>query len=320
MKTIRSKLSEALPPAHRTVYEQAAAQIRRMYSRRVLLWFLITAAVAAVLALATRHSITSPPLFIPSLGILGCFAALWIMMSVTEQTCSTQRPAAPPPTGEQLAADDVCRKEQETLRNERSVMKVGGFFLFPLIPLILLIAALHAYRIKERPGTAGYASALYASDLSRRINAVSFFFLPLLLLCIVFSPLEQYNGLGKLASMNSTARSILTAAAAYETDLNEAGIRPEWKTVIISPDDTAEKGSIQFGVEKYLFNDPSSTASWYAVVIDENGELREAYCSCSPLTEADLVPPDPTVQRRLASSPFHVREIIGYWNLKTGAA
>ena len=319
MKTIRSKLSEALPPADRTVYEQAAAQIRRMYFRRVLLWFPITAAAAAALELAARQNLTIPPLFMLSLGFLGGFVALWIMMSVTEQTCSTQPPIAPPPTGEQLAADAACRKEQETLRNERGVLLIGGFFLSPLIPIFVLIASLRAYCIKERPGTAGYASALYASNLSRRINAVSFFFLPLLLIYMVSSPLWQYNGLGTLSSMNSTAHQIFIAADAYETDLNEAGIRPDWKTVIISPDDTAEKGSIQFGVEKY-FMDITSTALWYAVVIDKNGEISEAYCSRSPLTEADLVPPDLTVQRRLASSPFHVREIIGYWNRETGAA
>ena len=36
----------------------------------------------------------------------------------------------------------------------------------------------------------------------------------------------------------------------------------------------------------------------------------------SELTEADLTPPDPKEQRRLASSPFHAREVIGYYREK----
>lgn len=319
MKTLPQKLSEALPEAHKAVFEQAYPQIRRMYFRRVLLWFLITAAAAAALALAAWRRTTISPLFMLAFGFLAGFAALWIMMSVTEQTCNTHRPPAPPPTGEQLTNDQNCKKEQEKLRGERSVLLIGAFFIFPLIPLFLLIAALRAYFIKERPGTAGYASALYASHLSRRINAVSFFFLPALLMCMVLPASWQHLGTGRVTSMNQTAHSILNAALTYETDLDETGSRPEWETVIISPGDSAEEGSIQFGVEKFM-PDMKDAALWYAVVTDGQGSPCEAYCSRTPLTADDLTPPDLTEQRRLASSPFRVREIIGYWNRETGAA
>ena len=119
--------------------------------------------------------------------------------------------------------------------------------------------------------------------------------------------------------MNQTAHSILNAALTYETDLDETGSRPEWETVIISPGDSAEEGSIQFGVEKFM-PDMKDAALWYAVVTDGQGSPCEAYCSRTPLTADDLTPPDLTEQRRLASSPFRVREIIGYWNRETGAA
>lgn len=318
MKTIRTRVGEALPPAHRTVYEQAAEQIRRMYSRRVLLWFLITAAAAAVLVLAAWHWTTLSPVSVFAFGFLAGFVVLWIMMSAAEQTCSTQRPPAPQPTGEQLTNDRNCMKEQEKLRSERGVLLIGAVFIFPLIPLFLLIASLRARFIKERPGTAGYASALYASYLSRRINAVSFFFLPALLMCMMLPAAWQRAGYGRITSMNQTAHAILSAAGTYKTDLDENGSRPEWKTVIISPDDTAEEGSIQFGVETFMPNMKDNTL-WYAVVIDGQGSPCEAYCSRSPLTADDLTPPDLTEQRKLASSPFRVREIIGYWNRETGA-
>ena len=317
MKTIRQKLSEALPSGEQPIYEQACTQIRRMYFRRVLRWFCITATVAAALALAARQRAILSPLFFCAFAFLGGFAALWIMVSVTEQTCNAQRPPAPPPTGEQLTNDQKCSQEQEKLRGERSIMLVGAFFIFPLIPLFLLTAALRAYFIKERPGTAGYASSLYASHLSRRINAVSFFFLPILLMCMVLPLMWEHQGTAKVTSLNQTAHSILTAACTYaESDKDNR--LPEWETVIISPNDTAEEGSIQFSVEKYL-PDIKTSALWYAVAIDENGSISEVYCSRSPLTESDLTPPDFAEQKRLASSPFHAREVIGYWKLKNGA-
>lgn len=317
MKTIRQKLSEALPPGEQPIYEQACTQIRRMYFRRVLCWFCITAAAAAALALAARQHSMLSPLFFCALTFYGGFAALWIMVSVTEQTCNAHRLPAPPPTGEQLTNDQKCNQEQEKLRGERSVLLIGAFFIFPLIPLFLLTAALRAYFIKERPGTAGYASSLYTSHLSRRINAVSFFFLPILLMCMVLPVMWEHQGAAKVTSLNQMAHSILTAACTY-TEYDNDNHLLEWETVIISPNDAAEEDSIQFSVEKYL-PDIKTYALWYAVVIDEDGNISEAYCSCSPLTESDLTPPDLAEQKRLASSPFHAREVIGYWNLKNDA-
>ena len=319
MKTIRTKAAEALSETEQALLAEIYPQISGRFRRRVLIWLGITFWLAVTLAAVTYFCWEISPLFAFAGTFLAGFLVLWILVSVAEQSWNENLPPSPPPTGEQLAADAACRKEQETLRNERGVLLIGGFFIFPLIPLFLLIAALRSNCAKKRPGTAYCAAELCAVQIARRINAVTFFFLPILLMCILMPIMWQFNGLGRLSSMHSTAHSILKAAEAYEADLNEAGIRPEWKTVIISPDDTAEKGSIQFGVEKYLM-DLNSTALWYAVVIDENGEISEAYCSRSPLTLADLVPPDPQVQRRLAASPLRSREIIGYWTRETDAA
>ena len=307
MKTLPKKLIEALPEADKAVFEQAHPQIRRMFWRRIGIWAGVTAVCTAAAGLFSRNLNT--PLLLPAMTLFICILVLLFLLSNAEEKVRQNPPPAPPPTGEQLAADQACQKEQEKLRGERSVLLIGGFFIFPLIPLFLLTAALRAFFAKRRPGTAAYAAAVYASEYARRIRAGALLLLSVLcfsMLCIV---LWDAKANGVVSGMNMQAKSIARAAETYRADLDEQDITPQWETVIVAPHTRAEEGSIQYGVEHYI----TDLHNWYAVVIGSDGCVSEVYCSRSELTEADLTPPDPKVQRRLASSPFHAREVIGYF-------
>ena len=311
MKTIRTKAAEALPETEQALFAQIYAQIAGRFRRRVLIWLGITFWLAVTLTAAAYFRSDISPLFVFSFVFLAGFAVLWIMVSVTEQSWKKNLPPAPPPTGEQLTADAACRKEQEVLRNERGMLLIGAFFIFPLIPLFLLVAAVRSYCAKKRPGTAYCAAELCSGQIARRINAVTFFFLPLLLMCILMPIMWQHNGRSRVSSLNMTARGILNSAISYQVDLDTADNPPDWKTTIVPPGEIGVPGSLQYGISS-CYPTLNTENLWYAVVIDENGEITEAYCSRSPLTEADLVPPDYEAQCKLASSPLHAREVIGY--------
>jgi hypothetical protein len=113
------------------------------------------------------------------------------------------------------------------------------------------------------------------------------------------------------------ARGILRAASSYQADLDMEE-RPLLKTTIVSPGEPCERGTLQYGMSIY-YPQLNTEKLWYAIVVDEEGGITEAYCSYSPLTEADLVPPDYEAQLKLASSPLHSREVIGYGSEKQHA-
>ena len=111
--------------------------------------------------------------------------------------------------------------------------------------------------------------------------------------------------------MNMTARGILNAAGKYQADMDAEDRWPALKTTIVSPGETGERGTLPYGIVLY-YPELHTEDLWYAVVVNETGEITEAYCSYSPLTEADLVPTNDKQQRELAASMLHSREIIGY--------
>ena len=317
MKTLRQKLSEALPAEEQAVYEQTSLEIRRIFRTRFLIWLGITAGAAVILSVLLRLAAGISPLLITSLVVLAGFIVLWIMLPKTVETCKYQCPAAPQPSPEQVQADQTFCQEMEKLKNERLVLMIGCIFASLFVWLFLMIAGLRAHFIKTRPGTAICAAWHYASHLARKARAFTFYLLPILLMCLYIPLSFQKRGVSIVTKRNTIAQDICNAVQTYQNELEEAGQHPKWETVIAGPGETAEEGSLQFGVQKYA-SQYLTERFWYAVVTDENGEVREVYCRYYDLTEADLTPPDQQEQQEIASSPAHAREAIGYYQ-RTGS-
>lgn len=314
MAAIRKKLIEALPEADRNAFAEAVPQIRRLFLRRIGIWAGVTAVCTVSAALISRQQNT--PLLLPCFVLGISILVLLFLLRNAEEKVKQNPPPCPQPDSTQLAADQAFRSEQEKLRSERSTLLIGALFLFPLIPVFLLIAALRAHFIRQRPGTAACAAAAFASAYARRIRACALFLLAVLcfsLLCIV---MWDARANGVVSSLNMQAKQIYSGAEAYRFDLDGQDRTPQWETVIVPPKSRAEEGSIQYGVAQYVPDVNTSSSLWYAVVIGADGSVSEVYCSRSELTGSDLTPPDPKEQRRLASSPFHAREVIGYYREK----
>lgn len=318
MATIR-KLTRSLPETDQTAFSLAYPQIRLRILRVILIWLGVTSALAAVTALLMRNSRTIPVITAVSVILMVSIPVLWIILSATENACKRNLPQGQPPTMEQMQADQASDAEQTKLRRERLTMTVGCVFIFLLCPVFLLIAAIRAACTKHTPGTAACAANQYVENLVRKTHAVTIFFLPVLLMCTMFPISFQSRGRAEVTSMNQTARGILNAVWTYQTDLDEAGQKPEWRTVIAEAAAPASEFTVQYGVQQYC-PELKKTNLWYAVVIDETGAITEVYCSRMPLTEDSLVPPDNEKQLKLASNPIHAREIIGYSQSKTSTS
>ena len=219
----------------------------------------------------------------------------------------------------QVQADQASDAEQTKLRIERLTMLGGCLFIFPLCPLFLLVAAIRAACAKHMPGIAACAAVQYAANLTRKAHAVTIFFIPILFMAAFISVSWQHRGQETVTSMNQTAHGILNAALTYQTELDEADQLPRWSTVIAEAKAPAAEFTVQYGVQQYC-PELKNTNIWYAVVIDKNGTIQEAYCSRTPLSAEKLTPPVQEEQNKLAASPVHAREVIGYWNYNAGAA
>lgn len=317
MKTIRTRAGEALSDQEKEIFSGISEKIGRRFRRTVLIWLGITVWFAVLLGVLTYFRSRISPLFTVSFVIAAGIFWLWIMVSITEQKWDDGLPPAPTPDGAQRLMDEACRKEQQALKNERGTLLIAGFFLIAFSPIFLLLAVLRAYFAKERPGTAHCAAEYYAAHLARVINTAALAVVPLALTGMMLPMLWQHFGYSKVSSLNMAARGILHAAAHYQSDLDMEE-RPLLKTTVVAPGEPCERGTLQYGMSVY-YPELRTEKLWYAIVVDEEGGITEAYCSYSPLTEADLVPTDFEAQYKIASSLLHSREVIGYGSEKQHA-
>ena len=311
MKTIRTKAAEALSETEKAVFSEISPKIGRRFHRSVLIWFGITLCAAVILSAAAYIRFDLSPLFTFAFTFFIGILVLWTIVSATERSWSKDLPPAPLPDSAQLFADKACREELNKLKKERGTLLFAGFILLGLSPLFLLIAVLRAHYAQKRPGTAHCAAEYYAANLARVINTAALVTLPFVLTCMILPWHFQFSSFSRVSAMNMAARGILNAAEKYQADMDAEDRWPAWKTTIVSPGETGGPGTLPYGIALY-YPELDSEHLWYAVVVSETGVITEAYCSHSPLTEADLVPTNDKQQRELASSLLHSREIIGY--------
>ncbi len=310
---IIKKLSKSLPIADHLAFSNAYPQIRKRFLCITAIWFAVTAALAVGVWLLMQNFKAIPALSAVSVMLMGAILVFWLLLAAFESACKKELPQGQqPPTMMQMQADQNADAEQTKLRNERLTMLAGCVFIFPLCPVFLLIAAIRAACAKHTPGTAACAAVQYASGLTRKAHAVTIFFIPILFLCMFVPVSWQKRGQATVTSMNQTAHSILNAAQSYQIDLDTADQLPKWSTVIAEVKAPASEFTVQYGVQQYC-PELKKTNLWYAVVIDRNGTITEAYCSRKQLTAEKLTPPDTAEQNQLASNPVHASEVIGYW-------
>lgn len=316
MKSLQQKLGEALPREEQAAYEQTARETKQIFRNRFLIWLGITTGAAVILSVLLRLLAHLSPVVTAVIVFLIGFIVLWCILPKTEETCRYLCPASPQPGPQQMQADQAFDTETKKLKDERIALAVGSVLVFPLIGFFLLLAGIRAYAIKSRPGTAISAVSYYAANLARKARAFTFFFLPAMLLTLYIAAGWKGRGTELLAKRSRMAHDIYGAAAAYQNELEEAGNAPDWETVIVAPGQTAEEGSLQFGVQKYI---PQLLTEkfWYAVVL-EDGQIEEVYCRYHEITPDDLTPPVFEEQMKIASSPAHAAEAFGYYRVPAG--
>lgn len=187
------------------------------------------------------------------------------------------------------AADSCYLEKTKQLAKARSSLRIAGFFLLPLYPLILILSEIN-YRnqIKSyglHPGSHACALCEDVRKHSSRCAAAAIFLIFASAGFLLFSAMFSFKAHSKATVLNSVARSAYNAAIYYQTELDEQGQDSRLQTTIVNLD-SPERDSDLHQAMRIFSNDLDRFN--YAVICDETGMVTGALSSRRPITEYDL--------------------------------
>lgn len=217
-----------------------------------------------------------------------------------------------------LETEQQYQKLRRSMKAERTLILLAGFVLSAVFPpafLISIVIAAIRWHMRSAAFEEEHQSPFHAADMaieqpSRRIQWASFGLWIVLLGVMLWLQMMSYAAHNKVTSFNSWAKQIYNAAMTYQVELDSEDQDPRFETTIIPPGEIGAEGTLSYGVNKYCSD---ADQLWYAVVCDAEGNVTAAYISRSELKPSDLHPQDFESQLEQMESPFHQKEVIGFY-------
>lgn len=314
MKRFESDYLENAAPEQREAYLMLRTDHLRKMLCLVLIWLAVTIGLIVLFGgLAGPYSAAATVIWLISAVILIIVTQIGQNRFI-KRVRSTPELMPPAPDPETAAAwqnaDQCFLAEQNALSRDRSALLIGSFFLFPLIPVFLIIGIVRALTAKCSPASPCVMLEHFAERISRTVSGISLFGIVLCFAVFLFSAMAEFTGKSHVTAMNSSARMLSSAVEAFQIDLDAQDEDPNFYGTYIfngSSDDP-----LYTGISKY-FTDSSKLN--FALRFGQDGGLSEVWCSYRqhPLTESDLVPQDIDTQKEIAGSLFRRRDLIGYY-------
>lgn len=315
MKKAEAVYLENAAPEQREAY----LRLREEFSRRMLtlslIWLAVTVCIIAVIADLAKD--------LPASGaVIWLISAICLSITVSvigsrftkriRQTPELVPLHTDPQTLAAMEYADRAYAEEETrLRNERTSLLIGSFFLLPLMPVFLIIAILRAKNAKCAPASPYLLLENFAGSMTRMISGIAFAGTLVFFGMFIFSAMAQFTGKSHVSAMNSQAKMISRAAETYQLDLDASDEDPFYYGTYIFNSGSAE-GGLYDGIRKYC-NDCDRIN--FAIRFSSSGNVSEIWCSYRkhPLTEDELMPLTVDEQYEIAGNLLRRGNLIGYY-------
>ena len=315
MKRFESDYLENAAPEQREAYLMLRTDHLRKTLCLVLIWLAVTIGLIVLFGgLAGSYSAAATVIWLISAVILIIVTQIGQNRFI-KRVRSTPELMPPAPDPETAAAwqnaDQCFLAEQNAIRRDGSALLVGSFFLFPLIPVFLIIGIVRALTAKCSPASPCVMLEHFAERISRTVSGISLSGIVLCFALFLFSAMAEFTGKSHVTAMNSSARMLSSAVEAFQIDLDAQDEDPNfYGTYIFNGQSSDER--LYTGISKY-FTDIGKIN--FALRFSQDGSLSEVWCSYRqhPLTESDLVPQDYDTQKEIAGSLFRRRDLIGYY-------
>lgn len=309
----------------KTAYDTQTGAWKRQKLLTVAVWAAMTAcAVGTVYALNLMRGME----FCAVAGLVLCLAVPVLLIVMTVQDSSFRKSVRNAP--ELLPADaepETVAFWQEAERNYlKARRKLTAFRLLtvaagliamiwfpPAFYIAILIAALIRPPALEAadqcPETPYKALDEYAESGSRRIGCGAALLIPVFFGVVLFGTVNSSVASSRRRVLESSAHSVYSAAERWVSDCDEKDLTVEPGVYTgCAADEATDPDSLQAAMKKYF---AGVKDYWYAVTIDGDGKVTQAFFKNDTITESDLTPMTVEQQEKLLSSPFTSKEAVG---------
>ncbi len=316
MKAFETDYLENAAPEQREAYLLLRADHLRKMRSLVLIWLTVAIGLIILLGrLADSYSVAAFVIWLlsaVSLMIMTDLGKKRFMQRIRKTPDLIPSHLDPQTAAAWQNADQSYLSEQTALRRERSALLLGSFFVFPLMPVFLIIGIVRARTAKCSPASPSAMLGDLAERINRTVTGISVLGIILCAVLFLFTSMAEFVGLSHVSAMNHNAKALSSAFENFRVDLDMQNEDTSFYGTYIfnssCKDDKLYAGISQYFIDAERIN--------FALRFDQDGSISEVWCSYlqHSLTEAELVPQSFDTQKEIAGSLFRRRDLIGYYH------